>query len=574
MLRFIEINENKQPIHPFKTKEDKEKYSKPNCNTFSSASLIIPKDVIVIDFDEDNIVKDRDGNIISNKESFLINYLIDKYNPYWTKSQNNHYHLYFKKPTNSNFKIYNWSNYFTCGGFQVDFKCENNGLAVVKINDEMREAKEELTDKVIDRLPELPILCYPLHFNNNLKTNFIDLVNHDGRNDMLWDHIKEVYNKYEFKPELLLKIGNFINKNLFKEPLTDREIESFSQRASEYSSRNKSIIYDENYIEDIDLVCFDDVEHKVIKWLWYPYIPLGRLTLVVGDPGVGKSFLTLDWVSRVSNGEPFPFYNEETKKDEIIPSKVIFQNGEDGIEDTIKERLIMCNANQKNIFIINEVDNPLFNLNDIERFEKALKEQKPKLIIIDPLQRYLGNVSMNSANEVRQLLAPIGNLAIKYECAIILVMHRNKSSQSDDIYRALGSIDFVGIARSMLSVIIDESTGQKTIVHTKSSLGKKGDTIIFDIDDNGLVYLDKIEEIKLVVDSLKPREQAKEFILDILKENNYSVPAVDIINKAKIAGISNPTLNRAKKELNIKSVPIQGKWYWELNIDTDNQTHS
>ena len=97
MLRFIEINEKKQPVYPFKTEEDKQKYARDNCDTFASASLLVPKDVVVIDFDEDNVTKDKDGNIITNKESFLINYLIKNYNPYWTKSQSNHYHLYFKK---------------------------------------------------------------------------------------------------------------------------------------------------------------------------------------------------------------------------------------------------------------------------------------------------------------------------------------------------------------------------------------------------------------------------------------------------------------------------------------------
>ena len=386
------------------------------------------------------------------------------------------------------------------------------------------------------------------------------------------NHIIEVYRKYNFNPKQLLEIGNFINKNLFKEELSDSEIVSFSQRAKEYAIKTKSVINDENYNGDIDLICFDEVKHKAVNWLWYPYLPLGRLTLIVGDPGVGKSYLTIDWASRVSSGKCFPFYDEILSKDEIKPSKVIFQNGEDGIEDTIKERLNNCGANQKNIFIINEIDNPLFNLNDLERFEKALKEQRPKLIIIDPLQRYLGSISMNSANEVRQLLAPINNLAIKYDCAIVLVMHRNKSKTSDDVYRALGSIDFVGIARSMLSVIIDYETEEKKIVHTKSSLGQKGQTIIFDIDDNGVKYITQIDNYRCDINTLKPKEEAKEFILTILRENGGNFGATEISNKAKELDIASATLSRAKKELGVKSIQIQGKWYWELDI-ADNQSY-
>ena len=569
MLRYIEINENKVPVVPFKTKTDKEKYSKPSRESFPSASLIIPDGVVVLDFDEDNILKDDFGRIISNKESFLISYLIEVYNPYWTKSQNNHYHLYFKRP--EGIRIHNWADYFTCGGFQVDYRSDNNGLAVVKVNNTMRECKEPLTEEVINNLPELPIICYPLHFNRNSKTCFIDLKEHDGRNDALFHHINEVYRKYKFAPQELLQISYFINTRLFAEELPVKDLESISERAKEYDIGGMSIIYNDNYNSDIDLICFGDVMYKEAKWLWYPYLPLGRLVLIVGDPGTGKSYLTADWASRVSRGEPFPFYDEETGIDVIQPSKVIFQNGEDGIEDTIKERLTLSGANQENIFIINEIDNPIFNLNDLERFEKALKEQNPRLVIIDPLQRYLGSISMNSANEVRQLLAPVGNLAIKYNCTIILVMHKNKSS-NDDIYRALGSIDFVGIARSMLTIQIDEY-GNKYIVHTKSSLGKKGNTILYDILDDGIVYLDQIENYNATPDTLKPREEAKDFILEILKQNNGSISAVEITRLAKEVDISTSTLNRAKKELKIKSNQIQGKWYWELELNNeDSQT--
>lgn len=564
MLRYIEIDNNKVPLVPFKSEEDKKKYSKPSCDSFSSSSLIIPTGVVVLDFDEDNILR-NDFGIISNKEYFIINYLIDKYNPYWTKSQKNHYHLYFKKP--EGLRINNWADYFTCGGFQVDYRSDNNGLAVVKVNNVMRECKEVLTQDVIDNLPELPIICYPLHYNRNIKTCFIDLCEHDGRNDALFYHSKEIYQKYKFSPEQIYEIDSFINSFLFKEPLTEQEIESFSIRAKDYASDKPTIIYNDNYNSDIDLICFDDIKYKKANWLWYPYLPLGRLVLIVGDPGTGKSYLTIDWASRVSRGDSFPYYDEVKALDIIQPAKVIFQNGEDGIEDTIKERLILSGANQENIFIINEIDNPLFNLNDLERFEKALKEQNPRLVIIDPLQRYLGSISMNSANEVRQLLAPIGNLAIKYNCTIILVMHRNKGT-NDDIYRALGSIDFVGIARSMLTVQVNEE-GIKTISHTKSSLGKKGKTIIYDILDDGIVYLDQIDAVDLSEDSLNPREEAKDFILNIIRENNGSVSALEIALKAKENNISTSTLNRAKKELKIKSTQIQGKWYWELELNNE-----
>ena len=211
-------------------------------------------------------------------------------------------------------------------------------------------------------------------------------------------------------------------------------------------------------------------------------------------------------------------------------------------------------------------------MEDLTRFEKAVKEQSPKLVVIDPLQRYLGDISMNSATEVRKLLAPIGNIAIKYNFALILVMHMNKTKQ-DDIYRALGSIDFVGIARSMLKIGLSDG-GNKIISHVKASLGRKGNTILFEITDDGVKYLEQLDEKEEDMSKLKlkAREEAKEYILSMLKENNNMVASADMFERAKENDINSSTLNRAKKELDIKSIQVQGKWYWTLENDTDYQT--
>ena len=562
MLRFIGINENKVPLTPFKTEEDKQNYSQGNCDNFVSASLIIPKGVVVIDFDEDNVIRDNNGEILVNKEKILIDYFIKNYNPYWTRSKSNHYHLYFKMPKDKKIKDGS-ADYFTCGGFQVDFKKDNNGLAVVKMNGTMREAKEKLTEEVINNLPELPILCYPLYYNQKLKSCFIDMKEHDGRDQAIFDHLISVYRKYRFSNNEMIEIGNFINKYLFKEPLDDEIVKSKCLRAKDYATDN-SVSERSDYNPELDLICLDEIKTKSVDWLWKPYIPLGYITIVVGDPGVGKSYLLVDLCSRITNGQAFPFNDENDEK--TIQGKIIFQNGEDGIEDTVKERFETCNANLKNVYIINEIENPIFSLEDLDRFENALKQIRPKLIIIDPVQRYIGNISMNSANEVRNILAPIGNLALKYNCSIILVMHETKSKNTGTLYRALGSIDFVGIARSMLTLSINDD-GTRCISHTKSTKGKKGDSISFNITEKGIIYLNKVEQIENNIDSLAPREEAKDFIVNILKENNGLYSATEITDLAKEKGISLATLARAKKELRVESIQNNAKWYWQLTFE-------
>lgn len=345
--------------------------------------------------------------------------------------------------------------------------------------------------------------------------------------------------------------------------MDDEIVKSKCLRAKDYATDN-SVSERSDYNPELDLICLDEIKTKSVDWLWKPYIPLGYITIVVGDPGVGKSYLLVDLCSRITNGQAFPFNEENDEK--TIQGKIIFQNGEDGIEDTVKERFETCNANLKNVYIINEIENPIFSLEDLDRFENALKQIRPKLIIIDPVQRYIGNISMNSANEVRNILAPIGNLALKYNCSIILVMHETKSKNTGTLYRALGSIDFVGIARSMLTLSINDD-GTRCISHTKSTKGKKGDSISFNITEKGIIYLNKVEQIENNIDSLAPREEAKDFIVNILKENNGLYSAQKITDLAKEKGISPATLARAKKELRVESIQNNAKWYWQLTFE-------
>jgi len=178
------------------------------------------------------------------------------------------------------------------------------------------------------------------------------------------------------------------------------------------------------------LVKMAEIEPKDVSWLWFPYIPLGKTTLMRGDPGQGKTSISLTLSSIVSNGWSFP-----NSKDLISsgPGNVLYITAEDGLADTIVPRLIKAKANMDRIFSYQEgTDIQLTFTSSI--FEQLIKDSKAKLVIVDPIQAYLGsNVDGHRANEIRPVMRHIGALAEKYNCSIILIelvhplMHRAKT---------------------------------------------------------------------------------------------------------------------------------------------------
>ena len=198
---------------------------------------------------------------------------------------------------------------------------------------------------------------------------------------------------------------------------------------------------------ELKLICMEDVETKEVEWLWYPYIPYGKITVIEGDPGEGKTTLVLKLAALLSRGEPLPC-DDDIPYD---PINIIYQTAEDGIDDTIKPRLEKAGADCSKIRIIDESEKEL-TMNG-ERLEQAIAETKAKLIILDPIQAYLGaSVDMHRANEIRPVMKRLGLMAEKHHCAVILIGHMNKASGAKSTYRGLGSIDIQATARSVLLV--------------------------------------------------------------------------------------------------------------------------
>ena len=165
-------------------------------------------------------------------------------------------------------------------------------------------------------------------------------------------------------------------------------------------------------MSNLKLINMRDVEVDPICWLWYPFIPYGKVTIIQGDPGEGKTTLVLQIIARLTKGESI------IDEDESLPINVIYQTAEDGLADTIKPRLLAANADCSKVLVIDDSDMPL-TMRDA-RLEQAIIETNAKLVVLDPIQGFLGaDVDMHRANEIRPIMKHISELAEKYKCAII-----------------------------------------------------------------------------------------------------------------------------------------------------------
>lgn len=299
-----------------------------------------------------------------------------------------------------------------------------------------------------------------------------------------------------------------------------------------------------------------EVESTAAEWLWHPYIPLGKITLMTADPGTGKTFLALYLAAQVSTGRPF--YGEQIYKQ---PAAVVYQTAEDGIADTIKPRLEPMHPNFENIYIFNEEKESLSLSSG--HIEEIMRDLHPKLMIFDPLQAYLGAaVDMHRANEVRPVLGRIAHLAEKYRCAVVFIMHNSKASQNTALHKALGSVDIPAVARSMLMLGNDpESPGCKLMCHEKSSLAAHGKSVRFEIapQHGGIVfsgYSDLRAEDMLAAHSesrkkISPKRDALcDAILELFGEEDC-IEIESIEDLCDKLGCSRTTLYRAKKEMGI-----------------------
>ena len=338
---------------------------------------------------------------------------------------------------------------------------------------------------------------------------------------------------------------------------------------AEISNRNyfKSIVLKEpSKPETVKIIRMSDVELTPVDWLWKPYLPFGKLSVLQGNPGEGKTYFAMHLAAACTNGKLLP------NMERLEPFNVIYQTAEDGLGDTVKPRLIEAGADLDRVLVIDDSEVQL-TLSD-ERIEKAIVENNARLVIIDPIQAYLGaDVDMNRANEVRPIFMRLGQVAQRTGCAILLIGHLNKAAGMQSLQRGLGSIDIAAAVRSVLFIgKLKHDPTMRILTHEKSSLAPPGVSLAFSLGDEGGFRW--VGEYDITADEMlsgiEPQretktQQAKDLICTLLA-GGKQVLSEDIDKAALERGIPGRTVRDAKRELGdaLKSKIVEGrkKVFW------------
>ena len=338
---------------------------------------------------------------------------------------------------------------------------------------------------------------------------------------------------------------------------------------AEIPNRNyfKSIVLKEpSKPETVKIIRMSDVELTPVEWLWKPYLPFGKLSVLQGNPGEGKTYFAMHLAAACTNGKLLP------NMERMEPFNVIYQTAEDGLGDTVKPRLIEAGADLDRVLVIDDSDVQL-TLSD-ERIEKAIIENNARLVIIDPIQAYLGaDVDMNRANEVRPIFMRLGQVAQRTGCAILLIGHLNKAAGMQSLQRGLGSIDIAAAVRSVMFIgKLKHDPTMRILTHEKSSLAPPGASLAFSLgDESGFRWVGEYDiTADEMLSGIEPQretktQQAKDLICALLA-GGKQVLSEDIDKAALERGIPGRTVRDAKRELGdaLKSKIVEGrkKVFW------------
>lgn len=338
------------------------------------------------------------------------------------------------------------------------------------------------------------------------------------------------------------------------------------------------------------LINMADVEPEEVQWLWQGRIPMGKLSLLVGDPGLGKSFLTIYIISQVTTGQPWP----DKSDDNISVGSAIIMTAEDGLGDTVRPRLDAAGADVSKVVALEgfteseKIEHCILDLRkNIAVIEETIRSISDVcLVVIDPISAYMGKADGNSNTEVRSILTPLATLAKHYGLAVLAVSHLNKDTKASIIHRTSGSVAFTAAARSVWMVTKDKDDPTKRLfLPVKANLAPEptgmrykiiDQRVEFDSDTFQLdeIYIEDTPALELPTD-VKPTavDKAAKFLQEILVDG--SVESAKILEMAEKEGISEKTLRRAQKALGIqafnKGYGKNKKWFRQLPGSFDGQ---
>ncbi len=276
------------------------------------------------------------------------------------------------------------------------------------------------------------------------------------------------------------------------------------EKSAEDIIKNPDSLYEQS--KQAPLTILSEVESQQVDWLWHRRIPLGKITILDGDPGMGKSLLSIFIAACVSTGQPMPD-GAPAKQ-----GKVILIAPEDAAEDTIKPRVEAAGGDSSQVLLLENMD--LLNIKDTKKIkfnerpfslaqdlgilEQAIKQTGTILVVIDPLMAVLGhNIDSSRDQDIREVLTPLAQVAERAGCAILIIRHLNKGSSDNILYRGSGSIGIIAVARIGLLVAHDPDDDQKRVFATiKNNLSKIAPNLSYQIAENeqGAPYIQWLGE--------------------------------------------------------------------------------
>jgi hypothetical protein len=470
--------------------------------------------------------------------------------------------------------------------------------------------------------PKYIKLMKPKYFDNPVLRNLVIL-------------IISFFNRYSRPPtriELLEEVDIFLEKDKGKERLPVEEYMNISQKVLDLAESDfdfeptkdkamkfiqhqaferaimksgEELLKDSDYegimkemneaasigsLEDGALRTLSSIEPKDVAWLWESRIPLGEITLLVGDPGVGKSYFSYFLSAQISKGGSWP----DAPDKPIDSGKILILSTDEDPNYAIRPRSDAAGADVDKITVLEgsrgeKGEIKILNLTkDIYRMEEIFKKNKEyRLWIIDTLTDYLGRLDSNKYSDVRWALIPVLALARKYNVAIVGILHCNKNTSLQVLYRIMGSMGFAAVARSIWIIAKDrddEENKRRYFAPLKNNLAPPQKPLAFRLENLGkvakVVFEDKpvedsfdIEEVLVPQERAGETKRAKKFLLDILKDG--AMATKEIKSAARNEDISWGTLKRAKDKMSgvkaIKDKGVGGKWFWDLDEFTRGQ---
>jgi RecA-family ATPase len=332
-------------------------------------------------------------------------------------------------------------------------------------------------------------------------------------------------------------------------------------------------------------ILLSEVETEQVSWLWKGWLALGKLSVVDGDPGLGKSATVLDIAARVSTGREFPDGN----RNGLGPGGVVVLSAEDALSDTIKPRLEAARANLERIASLAMLpdgsghERLLSIPEDLGHLEAEIRRMEAKLVVVDPLVAFFSKkVDAHKDQDVRRALAPLAAVADRTGAAVQLVRHLSKGEGKNPVYRGGGSIGIIGAARMGSLVAIDPKDEERRVLApVKNNLAVHPKSLIYTLEEaaNGAVRVVWVGESEYsaseLLQSVRPdradaRREAEAFLASLLSDG--PVPKAQVEEEARAANISDGTLRRAKSSLGV--IPERenevggergmGRWVWRL----------